>query len=70
VDDINKYAWSSHKAYLSKARKWDWLYRESVSRRYRQFVSKETHEEITRILAVNKLPVIKAIRISISVLKD
>ena len=69
VDDINKYAWSSHKAYLSRARKWDWVHkeyalslfsnnsRESVNR-YRQFVSKETPEEINRILAGKKLPVI------------
>lgn len=53
VDNIDKYNWSSHKAYLSEAKKWDWLHKrymlslfsmnrgESI-KRYKQFVSKET----------------------------
>ena len=28
VDDINKYQWSTHKAYLSSAEKWKWLHKE------------------------------------------
>jgi hypothetical protein len=30
VDDINKYPWSSHKAYLSGAKKWDWLHKKYI----------------------------------------
>ena len=69
VDNINKYTWSSHKGYCSEAKKWDWLHKKYILslfskgrkeriRRYRQFVSKETPEGITRILARKKLPAI------------
>jgi len=27
VDNLHKYNWSSHKGYVSKAKKWDWLYK-------------------------------------------
>lgn len=30
VDRLNKYPWSSHKGYLSGAKKWDWLYKNFV----------------------------------------
>ena len=67
VDKLNKYSWSSHKGYLTAAKKWDWLHKnfilslfskikaESI-RRYQQFVSKETPEEINQILDRKKLP--------------
>jgi len=69
VDNINKYTWSSHKAYLSGAKKWDWLHKKYIlslfsrnggesARRYKQFVSKETLEEINQILARKKLPAV------------
>ena len=69
VDNINKYTWSSHKAYLSGAKKWDWLHKKYILslfsrnggesiRRYKQFVSKETLEEINQILARKKLPTV------------
>jgi len=67
VDKLNKYSWSSHKGYLTAAKKWDWLHKnfilslfskikaESI-RRYQQFVSTETPEEINQILDRKKLP--------------
>ena len=69
VDNINKYTWSSHKAYLSGSKKWDWLHKKYILslfsrnggesiRRYKQFVSKETLEEINQILARKKLPTV------------
>ena len=69
VDNINEYTWSSHKAYLSGAKKWDWLHKKYILslfsrnggesiRRYKQFVSKETLEEINQILARKKLPTV------------
>ena len=67
VKNVDKYPWSSHQGYLSDAKKWDWLYKEFVlsmfsddrrlSRtRYREFVSRESAEEINVILGKKKLP--------------
>ena len=69
VGDINKYAWSSHKAYLSGSKKWDWLCKKYILslfsknrgegiRRYKQFISKEIPEEINRIFASKQLPAV------------
>jgi REP element-mobilizing transposase RayT len=69
VDNINKYAWSSHKAYLSGAKKWDWLHKkyilslfsrdkEESIRIYKQFLSRETPEGINQILGRKKLPTV------------
>jgi len=69
VDNLSKYAWSSHKGYLFSAQKWDWLNKnyvlslfsknraESINK-YKKFVSKETLEEISQILARKNLPAI------------
>ena len=32
VDNLQKYQWSSHKPYLSNAKKWQWLYKEYIFR--------------------------------------
>jgi hypothetical protein len=67
IDNLQKYIWSSHKGYLSSAKKWDWLYKEYILslfaergadriRIYRQFVSKEVPVEINDILGRKKLP--------------
>ena len=67
VDNLQKYNWSSHKGYVSKAKKWDWLYKsfalslfskdhaESITL-YKQFVSQEVPNEINEILGRTKLP--------------
>ena len=67
VDNLQKYNWSSHKGYLSKAKKWDWLHKrfalslfskdhaESI-RLYKQFISQEVPDEINKILGRRKLP--------------
>jgi len=66
VENLQKYSWSSHKGYLSGAKKWDWLHKDFILslfskneaesvRRYRQFVSKVILEEINQILARKKL---------------
>ena len=67
VDNLQKYNWSSHKGYLSKAKRWDWLYKryalslfskdhaESI-RLYKQFVTKKVPDEINKILGHRKLP--------------
>jgi len=69
VENLQKYTWSSHKGYLSSARKWDWLHKDYILsffakeraesiRIYRRFVSKETSEEINEILSRKNLPTI------------
>ena len=69
VENINKYIWSSHKAYLSKAKKREWLHKKYILslfstdvgesiRMYKQFISQETPEEINRMLTRKKLPAI------------
>ena len=67
VEDPQKYIWSSHKGYLSNARKWDWLHKDYILsffakeraesiKLYRRFVSNGTSEEINKILSRKKLP--------------
>ncbi|MFC1891909.1 helix-turn-helix domain-containing protein [Thermodesulfobacteriota bacterium] len=67
VDNLQKYQWSTHKLYLSNAKKWKWLYKDYILKlfsktkyesikMYRTFVSKETPEDINRIFAGKKLP--------------
>src|SRR4030042_5728637 len=59
------YAWSSHKGYISKAKKWSWLHKQYVlskfSRtkneqliKYRAFVSKESGHELEEIIEGKK----------------
>jgi len=67
VNHIEKYSWSSHQGYLSDAMKWDWLYKDFVLsmfsdnrrlgiKRYKEFVSKKSPDEINTILGKKKLP--------------
>ncbi|UCF85652.1 MAG: transposase [Desulfobacteraceae bacterium] len=67
IERLDQYPWSTHKAYLSDANKWNWLYKEFVlslfsndrrqrRKRYKEFVSNETPGEINRILGGKKLP--------------
>jgi putative transposase len=61
------YPWSSHKGYLSNAKKWNWLYKSFIlslfdrdkTKRistYKRFVSLESPEEINRIFSRSKFP--------------
>ena len=67
VDKLDAYEWSSHKGYISRANKWDWLSKDFVlsmltmnkrqqRRAYRQFVAKENTEEIVRVFEGKRLP--------------
>jgi len=69
VKDLSEYTWSSHNGYLSGAKKWDWLHKNYILslfsknkaksiRRYKEFVSKETLEEINQILGRKNLPTV------------
>jgi chromosomal replication initiation ATPase DnaA len=67
VETLNKYKWSSHKGYLSNAKKWDWLHKDFILslfsknrtesiRIYKQFVFKETADEINQLFDRITLP--------------
>lgn len=60
VKRLDRYSWSSHKGYLSKANKWNWLYKgfvlqmitenkSSQIQAYRQFMTQQPDEQIVRI---------------------
>ena len=67
VDHLASYQWSSHKGYLSRSEKWNWLHKNYVLKifsnnktealkGYKSFVSKKTSEEINRIFGSRKWP--------------
>ncbi len=67
VEKLEQYPWSSHKAFLSYAKKWNWLHKEfflsilsvdKAKRRtaYRDFVSQEDSEEIGQFFSRKNLP--------------
>ena len=69
VDNLQKYNWSTHKAYLSNAIKWNWVYKDFILKLfskskqesiklYKRFVTSEVPEEINKIFAGNKLPTV------------
>jgi len=66
-DDVNNYEWSSHRGYLSDAKRWDWLYKafplslfakdlKESRREYRKFMGEDEGEEISQIFKGKKLP--------------
>jgi REP element-mobilizing transposase RayT len=67
VDTAENYAWSSHKGYLSKAKKWDWLHKQFIlsmlekapekrAKRYREFMNEKEDGCLLRTLSKKKLP--------------
>jgi len=67
VDDLKAYSWSSHKAYISVAKKWDWLHKgfildlltddkKSQIRIYRRFVSTDDDKELEDVMVRKKWP--------------
>ncbi|MBU2498382.1 MAG: transposase, partial [Proteobacteria bacterium] len=65
--DLEQYPWSSHKGYLSPAKKWDWLHKDFVLsmlsgekrtrlRAYRHFMKEEDSEEISQLFERKKWP--------------
>jgi len=81
VDNLQEYNWSSHKGYVSKAKKWDWLYKgfalslfskdhaESI-RLYKEFITQEVPDEINKILGRKKLPPVLGTKTFIDKVKD
>jgi len=68
VESIDAYKWSSHKGYLSIAKKWDWLHKNHILsllsknrkdwlRYYKKWVSVEDEDEVSKKLSGVKWPV-------------
>lgn len=67
VENASDYEWSSHKGYLSKAKKWEWLHKQFVLsmlvrkpkeqvKRYRDFMGEDEDDGLLRLLSLKKLP--------------
>ena len=67
VEELSSYEWSSHRGYLSKSRRWDWLHKDFVfsmlsqdksqqRRLYGEFVAQEDSAEISQVFEKKKLP--------------
>lgn len=67
VEDLKAYQWSSHKAYLSVAKKWEWLHKEFILailsqekkfqlKNYRRFVAVDDQKKIDNLMAGKKWP--------------
>jgi putative transposase len=81
VKRLNRYAWSSHKGYISTAKKWSWLYKdfvlqmltEQVSSQipiYKQFVAQQQDKDFMRIIEREKQPSMLGSNEFISWVKD
>ena len=64
---LDQYIWSSHRGYLSKAKKWNWLYKSFVLQMltaiknhqlqaYKQLMSQEQDEDLIQVLDSKNLP--------------
>ncbi|MGD8974695.1 MAG: transposase [Desulfobacterales bacterium] len=69
TDNLDRYLWSSHRGYLSKSDKWNWLHKDfilsmlskgegSQLKYYRQFISTEDEDEIDTVLIKKKWPAV------------
>ncbi|MEW6139357.1 MAG: transposase [Thermodesulfobacteriota bacterium] len=67
VTRLDHYPWSSHRAYLSRAARWSWLYSELAlsmlcptgedsAKAYRAFVAQEESDELTAALSRRNVP--------------
>lgn len=67
TDKIDKYVWSSHKGYLSVAKKWEWLHKRFIFsiltndtrqwlKQYKEFMSVENNKGITEIIERRRWP--------------
>ena len=81
VDNLQKYQWSTHKIYLSDAKKWAWLHKDYILkifskskpesiRLYKQFILKETPEEINKIFGRRNLPAVLGSKTFVDWIKD
>jgi len=83
VDRIDKYPWSSHKGYLSRAEKWAWLYKgfllsmlskkkSEQLKNYRRFISQKDDEDeiVGKIIEKRRGPAILGSKDFIDLIKE
>jgi len=83
VDRLEKYPWSSHRGYLSKAEKWNWLYKDFLLsilspetseqlKNYRYFIAKDDVDEdrVGKIIEKKKWPSILGSKGFINLIKE
>jgi len=67
VENPSQYLWSSHRGYVSNAKKWDWLHKNVVLgkfgkgktdqiKKYKEFVAHDDKEELLKILESTRWP--------------
>jgi REP element-mobilizing transposase RayT len=67
TDKLKDYSWSSHKGYISKAKKWEWLHKHYILdmfskdnklqiTAYKRFISKEEPEKIIEYYSKKNIP--------------
>ena len=81
VKRFDQHVWSSHRGYLSKAKKWNWLYKDFVLqmltaqistqiRIYKRFMAQEQDEDLVRLLDRKNPPSMLGSEKFISWIKD
>jgi len=81
VAKLDDYEWSSHKGYVSKAKKWEWLHKNyilgifSKDKRtqiisYKRFISSEESAELIHYYSKKNIPSILGDKIFVKLLKD
>jgi hypothetical protein len=67
VESVEQYEWSSHRGYLSAAKKWDWLHKRFILsmiakdpkqriKRYRMFMAEDESESFLQTMNLKRLP--------------
>jgi REP element-mobilizing transposase RayT len=81
VKRLHQYVWSSHRGYLSSAKKWNWLNKHFVLQMlsaktnrqievYKQFMAQEQEQDLVRVLESKSLPSMLGSEKFISWIKD
>ena len=81
MEKLDEYLWSSHKAYVSKAKKWEWLYKQFVLNMftvdknnqiqiYKNYMRQEDDKDLLRVINRQYKPSILGSRKFISRIKD
>ncbi len=81
VNHLDRYGWSSHKGYISKAKKGDWLYKDFVLkmltehessqiRVYKRFIVQQHNKDIVRVFECRSKPSMIGNKEFISWVKD
>ena len=81
VKSVELYEWSSHRGYLSKTKKWDWLYKQFIFsmiavnprqqiKGYRAFMAEDENESFIEKMKEKKLPSVLGEQTFVRMIKD